>query len=74
MGGGRGGKGEIGDVPINSAGDNTTSVGIALCLHEVGNVGRDCVHVECDHGACAQNGDLLFDAEALGEVVAGLNR
>ena len=60
------------DVPINSAGDNTTSVGFALRLHQVGHVGRDCIHVERDHGACAQNSDLLFDGEAFGEVVAAV--
>ena len=54
------------DVPVNSTGDNTTSVGFALRLHQVGNVGRNRVHIECDHGACAQNGDLLFDGEAFG--------
>ena len=60
------------DVPVNSARDDTTSVGLALRLHEIGYVGRNCIHVECDHGACAQNGDLLFDGEAFGEVVAGV--
>jgi hypothetical protein len=58
------------DVPVDSAGDYATGVCFALRFHQVGNVGCDCVYVECDHGAGTQNGNLFFDGKTLVDGVA----